>query len=150
MKRWILKLTYPFARLYWHIFKPKTFGVKVIIEHNGQLLLIKNSYGGDFWTLPGGGIDKGETPAEAAIREVREEAGIKLDLAALKEMGSYVTNHEGKIDTVYVFYATGDSKIIIDGTEVIAAAWFAKASLPDNLGLQAKKSLAIWNTKTPR
>ena len=150
MKRLILRLTFPFARLYWQIFKPKTFGVKVIIENDGQFLLIKNSYGGNRWTFPGGGIDKGELAFQAAIREIREEVGIHLTENRLMEVGSYVTTHEGKIDTVHVFKAEGDGEIAIDGQEVIQAAWFPKNQLPENLGIQAGKCLEVWKSKTPR
>lgn len=150
MKRILLRLTYPFVRLYWELFKPKTFGVKVIIEHAGQWLLIKNSYGGDTWTFPGGGIDKGESPTDAAVREVKEEVGFVLDSGVMKELGSYVTTHEGKIDTVYVFHAAGAGAIAVDGTEVITAEWFSRMNLPENLGIQAKKCLEMWHSKTPR
>ena len=43
----------------------------------GKLLVVKANYK-SYWTLPGGLIDAGETPKEAAIREVFEEVGIRL------------------------------------------------------------------------
>lgn len=35
-------------------------------------------YSNDFWHIPGGGIDKGETPEEAINREIKEETGIDV------------------------------------------------------------------------
>jgi len=42
-----------------------------------------------YWTLPGGGIDAGETPAEAAIREVGEETGVRVRAVRLLWEGVY-------------------------------------------------------------
>ena len=57
-------------------------GVKIIItNHNGDILLLKRSdktsrpHG---WDFPGGGVDKGEDPLTAAIREVQEETSIMI------------------------------------------------------------------------
>lgn len=45
---------------------------------DGKLLIVKANYK-PYWTVPGGIIDEGETPKQAAIREVFEEVGIRLD-----------------------------------------------------------------------
>jgi 8-oxo-dGTP pyrophosphatase MutT (NUDIX family) len=54
-------------------------GVSVVITNlTGDVLLLKHSYGPDVWSLPGGGLGRGEDPLAAARREVREELGITL------------------------------------------------------------------------
>ena len=51
----------------------------VLIEnHKGELLAVKANYKA-YWSLPGGIIDAGEAPVEAAVREVREEVGLSLN-----------------------------------------------------------------------
>ncbi|MEL7129657.1 MAG: RNA pyrophosphohydrolase [Pseudomonadota bacterium] len=44
-----------------------------------------NSRGAFQWQMPQGGIDKGETPAEAALRELEEEIGVSRKFAAVLE-----------------------------------------------------------------
>jgi 8-oxo-dGTP diphosphatase len=41
---------------------------------------------GDVWTLPGGGLEFGESPAHAAIREMREETGFVGEIERLVEV----------------------------------------------------------------
>ena len=46
-------------------------------------ILLSHWIGGNAWSLPGGGIDPGEDPADAAIREIREETGYEAELGRL-------------------------------------------------------------------
>lgn len=49
----------------------------VIIIRQGKILMEKiHFFGRIFYTLPGGGIENGETPEETAIRELKEECGL--------------------------------------------------------------------------
>ncbi len=52
--------------------------MRAIVRHEGRVLLVRHRWvdGSYFWILPGGGIDAGETIADAAGREVWEEAGV--------------------------------------------------------------------------
>lgn len=51
---------------------------QALVHRGDKLLLVEHILKGrDFFTLPGGGIEEGETPAEAALRELEEEAGVK-------------------------------------------------------------------------
>jgi 8-oxo-dGTP diphosphatase len=55
-------------------------GVRVIIldDENRILLVRQNHEGRDFWLVPGGGIESGETSLAAAEREVLEETGLEV------------------------------------------------------------------------
>ncbi|MGG3308314.1 NUDIX domain-containing protein [Paenibacillus lautus] len=44
----------------------------------GEILFQRSSLNSDIWSLPAGAIEIGETPAEAVVREVREETGLKV------------------------------------------------------------------------
>src|SRR3989344_5420273 len=122
-------LFYPMIRVYWFVFRPETFGVKCIIEHNGKMLMIRNTYGKRQWTFPGGGIEEGETPEDAAKREVREEVGIEL--AEVRSLGMFISSREHKKDNIYVYSGRVDSEYVrIQPSEILEAQWFTPDTMP--------------------
>lgn len=49
-----------------------------------RLLMVRQTYRGEtFWTFPGGTVEPGETPEEAAVREVKEETGLAIRVVRL-------------------------------------------------------------------
>ncbi len=67
------------------IMKTTSYGVLILNEH-GQLLLA-HATARKHWDIPKGGAEDGESPQQAAIREVREETGIELPADSLEEIG---------------------------------------------------------------
>jgi 8-oxo-dGTP pyrophosphatase MutT (NUDIX family) len=60
-------------------FDKRVASASIILEDaDGRVLIVKAHYK-DYWTFPGGMLDSRESPKQAAIREVFEEVGIKLD-----------------------------------------------------------------------
>lgn len=50
-----------------------------VIVRDNEILMVRFDYRGkSFWYLPGGGIEAGETPEQALVREVREELNLKV------------------------------------------------------------------------
>ncbi|MDR3528196.1 MAG: NUDIX domain-containing protein [Rhizomicrobium sp.] len=54
---------------------PVDLGVIAMVEHDGQLVLVRHSYR-DGWSFPGGAADRNEPPVQAILRELREEIGL--------------------------------------------------------------------------
>ena len=109
----------------------------IVLDPEVRLLLFRFAFtrgalaGRTNWALPGGGIEPGETPEQAAIRELREETGIAVDDvgAAIGERsykmrlpsGEVVAGHE----TYFLVRIAAVSDISRDGwtkleTEIIA------------------------------
>ena len=59
-------------------------GIHVLVQKDSKYLVIRRSKADkqdpDCWDLPGGGIDFGEQPFDAAIREAKEEVGINIEI----------------------------------------------------------------------
>jgi 8-oxo-dGTP diphosphatase len=70
-----------------------------IIERDGKVAVVRVTFasGGGRLDLPGGGLDPGETAAEAAVRECGEEAGLKIAVGDLVTRADhYFVNMEGQ------------------------------------------------------
>jgi 8-oxo-dGTP diphosphatase len=82
----------------------------VLFDEEGEILLVRfvvPRAGGDFvfWALPGGEIEAGENEAEAAVREVREELGLGLEVSGPLYRDSNQFFHQGEMqDNVDFFF----------------------------------------------
>lgn len=62
----------------------RTEGAHVLVrDDHGRLLVVRTTYLGPGWMLPGGRVERDETPERAARRETREETGIEVDVERL-------------------------------------------------------------------
>ena len=103
-----------------------------VIIREGKVLLIKRStppFTGS-WALPGGKVDIAETLADAARREAREEANIKIEVG--RRIGVYdaVDRDPSKRAFTTAFLCTTKGEPRPDGEETSEAKWFPLDSLP--------------------
>lgn len=149
VKQLMYRLAIPVIRLYWRIFKPKTFGVRVLILHPkiaNTVLMVRHTYGNTLlWNLPGGGYNPTKESAEdAAIREVSEETGMKI--STLIKLGEYRTSGEGKRDTVTLFKAVSlTDQAKRNGAEISQSKWMnvTKVRRHHNVAKVAKRALDL-------
>lgn len=121
-------------------------GVSVIMTNlQGDVLLLKHSYGPPVWSLPGGGLRKGEDALEAARREVREELGVEL--ARIEAIGTLEEVLSGSPHTAHIFAAVCDRQPMPDGREVTEARFFPSHSLPEPLGRTTRDRIAVWRAR---
>lgn len=90
---------------------------RAIIVHQQNILLIeRNKFGEIYYTLPGGGIEEGETADEAVVREIWEECSITVADPKLV----YIEEPEKIYGTQYIFtvdYQDGEVKLRPDSIE---------------------------------
>ena len=90
---------------------PRVGGRLLLIDPQGHVLLVhERSDAGDstVWLAPGGGVEPGETPVHAAVREVYEETGIRAavpdDAPEAKRLRRVWRSHGVTYDQVEIFF----------------------------------------------
>jgi ADP-ribose pyrophosphatase YjhB (NUDIX family) len=89
-----------------------TLGAFAIIFDNHQRVLLSHRRDMDAWNLPGGGVESGETPVEAVIREVTEETGLEVAVDHL--VGVYTNARRDDIVFAFVCHVTGGALRLTD------------------------------------
>lgn len=103
-----------------------------LVIRDGRVLLVRRNrepYLG-WWDVPGGYLEYGEHPENAARREIREETGLEIRLTRL--LGVYVSRYgsdeQRTIDLIYLAAVIGGEEKPGDDAEEIR--WFAPEELP--------------------
>jgi 8-oxo-dGTP pyrophosphatase MutT (NUDIX family) len=107
----------------------------VVLDADGRVLLGRRADTGQ-WGLPGGIIDPGEEPADAAVREIYEETGVVAVPEALVavSVSGVVTYPNGDVvqylEVLFRCRATGGCAQVND-SESVEVSWQALDDLPD-------------------
>jgi ADP-ribose pyrophosphatase YjhB (NUDIX family) len=123
-----------------------------LVERDGRLLLVKRAiepYRG-CWDIPGGFLEADEHPEVGAVREVREETGLSVEITSLFGiyMGRYSYDDGGDY-CLNIYYSAG----VVSGTErpsddAAGLAWFSPDELPGMIAFDhAKHVVAEWATQ---
>ncbi len=101
--------------------KPVPGAGGVVFDPAGRVLLIRDRNG--FWVFPKGHLDPGETPEQAAIREVWEETGIKAQILAPLGVTRY-QNDRGQPREIHWFLMRGEGELRLAGDEGLTGGGF--------------------------
>lgn len=103
----------------------------VIALHGGQVVLVREEYpawGGEFWNIPSGRVEDGETPAAGAARELAEETGLVVAPQDLRQVSTVTTTYAGgelRAWNHVVEVATSDLRVDDPDGIIREARWFA-------------------------
>jgi 8-oxo-dGTP diphosphatase len=117
---------YRLLLLWWRVRRPAHRGALVAIWHDGEILVLRSSYR-QGWSLPGGGIARGENARAAAVRELREEIGLVVAAASLHEAQALELVWENRSDHTTIFELTLAERpaLRLDNREIVGAAFRA-------------------------
>lgn len=115
----------------------------IVVSDTNEILLIKGALGSGKWSLPGGGVKRGEPLRAAVVRELLEETGIKATESSFK----YVTTVRSamKFDApIYTLKTSqSDTKVKISRPwEIKNIAWFSIENIPLNISSLTSRALA--------
>jgi 8-oxo-dGTP pyrophosphatase MutT (NUDIX family) len=129
VRRLAYRTAYRVLQVWWFLTRPRKSGVKCVLTDGDQVLLVRHTYGRRRWDIPGGAVKRGEPPAHAARREMREELGI--DVADWVSIGEMLVRMNHRHDTLHCFHVDLRAPAIrINRGELDEAHWFARGALP--------------------
>jgi ADP-ribose pyrophosphatase YjhB (NUDIX family) len=113
--------------------------VNVAVIHEGKILLTQRE---DFetWILPSGGVEDGESLAQAAIRETKEETGVDVELTRLVGVYSRLGSWSSGYMVLFAAKPVGGEIKCQEG-ETVAVKWFAFDEIPSPLSVGHKRRI---------
>lgn len=110
--------------------------VSAVIRNDAGEVLLALSHGDEEWALIGGGLEPGEEPASAVLREIREELGVEARISQI--VGAYggedmfITYPNGDrcayVTTAYACQLVSET-FTIEEDELREVAWFTPADM---------------------
>jgi ADP-ribose pyrophosphatase YjhB (NUDIX family) len=126
-------------------------GVGAVVIREGRLLMVKRGQEPNKgkWSIPGGGIELGETIYEAAVRETLEECSVQVEIMrVLDAADNIVRDEDGRIRYHYAIidllgrYVSGEAKAQSDAAECrwVALTEIEKLDITEILREMLKKN----------
>lgn len=102
-----------------------------IVVDGGRVLMIRRREreGKLLWAFPGGGIEAGESPEQAAVRETAEEVG--LDVKAARTLGARVHPNTGRHMTYVACELVAGDAVVGDAEEIAEVAWLGHGQIAE-------------------
>jgi 8-oxo-dGTP pyrophosphatase MutT (NUDIX family) len=141
-RSFVTRLRLAVSKPLWHMTRGMLLGARVaVIDSEGRYLLVKHTYTRG-WIFPGGGVERGESCEEAALREIREEAAVTAT-GPLQLHGVH-SNHQALAGDHLAFFILRDymQQPFQPTLEIADARFFAANNLPEHVDGGSRRRIA--------
>ncbi|WP_439574309.1 NUDIX domain-containing protein [Phreatobacter sp.] len=126
----------PILHRYWRFSRGMTLGVRAcVFDDAGRVLLIRHSYTPG-WHFPGGGVEVGQTLADALATELKEEANVEITGEA-RLVGMFLNARTSKRDHVALYRLDPSCwrqpAPPVPNREIVAHGFFSPDALPADI-----------------
>jgi ADP-ribose pyrophosphatase YjhB (NUDIX family) len=124
--------------------------VAALVKRDNKFLLVKEVIedGKEYWLVPGGKVEYGETLASALKREIKEETNLDIEIKKLAGFQEAIHTNHGYHTVIFFYHAQPKSKKITLEKNIVDAKFFSakeikKLNLPDSNEKFLKKAKII-------
>jgi ADP-ribose pyrophosphatase YjhB (NUDIX family) len=103
-----------------------------VFDREHRMLLVRERADG-LWSLPGGWVDVNQTPAQAAIKEVYEEAAVHAHIeryCGLVDQRKFYDNPVFHVICLFFVASIIEAEIFIENNEILEISYFTQHALP--------------------
>lgn len=127
----------------------------MIFDEQGRLLLTKRGQGAKnergYWEVPGGGVELNETRADAAVREIKEELDVDIELIDELQTIDHIIPDDSQHWVATSFIARikeGQTPKIMEPEKCDAIEWFSLDDLPSPLSIATTFNLDAYRKRS--
>lgn len=148
MKHTLRRIALWFIHQYFLLSRGMTFGVRIAcFDGDGRVFLVRHTYVPG-WHLPGGGVERGETAEQAAIKEIREEGNLEAT-GPLQLISVHFQNRVSNKDHVMIYRANVRQLMPrAPDREIAECGFFALNALPEGTTKSTRKRLSELSGET--
>lgn len=145
MREKINKFGFILLKPFISLFLAGTTRARALIVYEDEILLVRDWLGSQRWSMPGGGVRKGERSQQGLVRELQEELGLKIQPKQLKQIMKTKQDEHGArfLAIIFQINLTEKPKLTIKKNELIEAGWHSATKLPEEVHPLVSEALKI-------
>ncbi|QPP09146.1 NUDIX hydrolase [Streptomyces bathyalis] len=119
-----------------------------VVVHEGKVLMVRRraQEGVLVWQFPAGEVEQGERPAQAAVRETREETG--LTVRAVRHLGERMHPYTGRLISYTACEVVHGTASVADPDELAEVAWCGRSGLAEYVPYALHEPVRVYLGRT--